>query len=54
MKVVFFGATKFSEEVLNHLLCNKISISALFTIPKEFSISYSQTKVKNIKTIKKL
>ena len=47
MKVVFFGATKFSEEVLTYLLLNKISIGALFTIPQEFSISYSQTKVKN-------
>lgn len=47
MKVVFFGATKFSEEVLTHLLVNKINIGALFTIPQEFNISYSQTKVKN-------
>jgi methionyl-tRNA formyltransferase len=47
MKVVFFGATKFSEELLTHLLNNKINVSALFTIPQEFGISYSDTKVKN-------
>ena len=47
MKVVFFGATKFSEEVLNHLIENDITPSCLFTIPQEFSISYSSTKVKN-------
>jgi methionyl-tRNA formyltransferase len=47
MRVVFFGATKFSEELLTHLLENNISPSCVFTIPKEFSISYSETKVKN-------
>ena len=47
MKVVFFGATKFSEEVLIHLIENGIIPSCLFTIPQEFSISYSSTKVKN-------
>ena len=47
MKVVFFGATKFSEEILIHLLNNKIDVCALFTIPQEFGISYRDTKVKN-------
>ena len=47
MKVIFFGATKFSEEVLTHLIENDITPSCLFTIPQEFSISYSSTKVKN-------
>ena len=47
MKVIFFGATKFSEDILTHLLNNKIDVAALFTIPQEFSISYSNTKVKN-------
>lgn len=47
MKVIFFGATKFSEGILTHLLNNKIDVAALFTIPHEFSISYSDTKVKN-------
>lgn len=47
MKVVFFGATKFSEEILLHLLQNGIAIDLLFTIPKEFSISYCSDKVTN-------
>lgn len=47
MKIVFFGATKFSEEVLLHLLKNGIIVNALFTIPQEFEISYSETKIKN-------
>jgi methionyl-tRNA formyltransferase len=47
MKVIFFGATKFSEDILTHLLNNKIDVSALFTIPEEFGISYSDAKVKN-------
>ncbi len=47
MKVVFLGATKFSEELLFHLIENKVIPRALFTIPREFDISYSQSKVKN-------
>ncbi len=47
MKIIFLGATKFSEDILNHILNNKIDVSALFTIPQEFGISYSNTKVKN-------
>lgn len=47
MRVVFFGATKFSEEILMHLLRNAVSVEAIFTIPEEFGISYSQTKVRN-------
>ncbi len=47
MKIIFFGATKFSEELLDHLLENNIKPICLFTIPEEFSISYSETKVKN-------
>lgn len=47
MKIVFFGATKFSEDILNHLIKNDMKPLCLFTIPKEFEISYSQTKVKN-------
>lgn len=47
MRVVFFGATKFSEDILTHLLDNRIDVCALFTIPKEFGISYSEEKVKN-------
>ncbi|MDO8998186.1 MAG: formyltransferase family protein [Bacteroidota bacterium] len=47
MKAIFFGATKFSEDILTHLLNNNIDVGALFTIPQEFGISYSDTKVKN-------
>jgi methionyl-tRNA formyltransferase len=47
MKIVFLGATDFSRELLLHLLDNNLSIARLFTIPEEFSISYSETKVKN-------
>jgi methionyl-tRNA formyltransferase len=47
MKIVFLGATKFSEDILLYLLENKISIDLLFTIPREFNISYSKEKVVN-------
>ena len=47
MNIIFFGATKFSEGVLTHLIENDITPKCLFTIPKEFSISYSESKVKN-------
>ncbi|MES2590525.1 MAG: methionyl-tRNA formyltransferase [Bacteroidota bacterium] len=47
MKLIFLGATQFSNEILSELLKNKFTVSAVFTIPKEFSISYSQEKVKN-------
>lgn len=47
MKVVFFGTTRFSEQVLRQLLENRIHISMLFTMKQEFSISYSDKKVKN-------
>lgn len=38
MKIVFLGCTKFSEELLNSLIDNNINISAIFTIPQEFTI----------------
>ena len=47
MKIVFLGATQFSRELLLHLLNNQIKPDRLFTIPQEFNISYSDTKVKN-------
>lgn len=47
MKIVFLGATAFSRELLGHLLENGIKPVQLFTIPEEFSISYSEGKVKN-------
>lgn len=47
MKIVFFGATKFSEDILKHLFKNKMIPSCIFTIPQEFNISYSKSTVKN-------
>jgi len=47
MKTVFLGSTKFSEELLLHLLNNRVSVDLLFTIPREFSISYSDKSVTN-------
>lgn len=48
MKVIFFGCTKYSEELLIHLLeLKNIEISAIFSIPEEFKISYSEKPVKN-------
>ena len=47
MKIIFFGATKFSEDILNDLLKKGFQISCIFTIPKNFNISYSKDKVKN-------
>jgi len=46
-KVVFLGSTKFSEEILIHLLKNDVSICAIFSIPKYFKISYSNDYVLN-------
>jgi len=47
MKIVFLGATNFSSELLKHLLDNALKIERVFTIPQEFSISYSDKKVRN-------
>ena len=47
MKIIFLGCTKFSKEILLYLLEKYINISAIFTIPEEFDISYSDKKVKN-------
>jgi methionyl-tRNA formyltransferase len=47
MKIIYLGATKFSFDILEHLYKSNIKIDALFTIPQEFNISYSDKKVKN-------
>lgn len=47
MKVVFMGATKFSEVLLRHLLDSGIDVRLILTIPEEFHISYSSEKVRN-------
>lgn len=47
LKIVYLGATSFSKEILTFLIENGINIEMIFTIPEEFGISYSDTKVKN-------
>lgn len=43
----FFGATNYSKELLLFLLEKNIKPKAIFSIPQEFNISYSDKKVKN-------
>jgi methionyl-tRNA formyltransferase len=47
MKVIFLGATNFSKEMLLSLIHGNVYISAIFSIPEEFYISYSKEKIKN-------
>jgi methionyl-tRNA formyltransferase len=48
MRVIFFGCTKYSEELLNHMLnLSNIKIEAIFSIPEHFKISYSDDTVLN-------
>lgn len=46
MKIVFLGCTKFSEKLLNSLISNGFDISAIFTIPQDFTVRGSE-KVRN-------
>lgn len=46
MKIVFFGASKFSEELLSTLYDNGFKIDALFTIEQDFTVRKGE-KVKN-------
>jgi len=46
MKIVFFGASQFSEDLLSTLYDNGFKIDALFTIDQEFTIRKGE-KVKN-------
>ncbi len=46
MKIVFLGCTKFSEELLQALVIHNFDISAIFTIPQEFTVRGNE-KVKN-------
>ena len=46
MKIVFLGCTKFSEELLQALVSHHFDISAIFTIPQEFTVRGNE-KVKN-------
>ena len=43
----FLGCTNFSKVLLQHLLESNYVPAAIFTIPEEFDISYSNGKVKN-------
>ena len=47
MRIIFFGCTKYSEQLLNGLIEMKQNIVGVFSIPEEFNISYSEEKVKN-------
>lgn len=47
IRIVFLGATRFSRAILEHLLKHGISVQMVFSIPREFNISYSGTKVTN-------
>lgn len=48
MKIVFFGCTKYSEKILQTLIkLDDLEISAIFSIPEFFHISYSKEKIKN-------
>jgi len=46
MKIVFLGCTKFSEELLQALVVHNFDVSAIFTIPQEFTVRGNE-KVKN-------
>lgn len=47
MRIVYLGCTKFSEEILLHLLDQEVEIVGIFTIPEYFKINYSPELVKN-------
>jgi len=47
LRFAFFGATNYSKELLLDLMKENFMPAAIFSIPKEFSISYSHKKVEN-------
>ena len=47
LKFAFLGATNYSKELLLFLINNDFFPKAIFSIPQEFKISYSEKKVKN-------
>ena len=47
LRFAFFGATNYSKELLLFLIEKKFIPKAIFAIPKEFSISYSEKKIVN-------
>ncbi len=46
-KIIFFGCTKFSEDILSFLIEEKHEVLAIFSIPETFQISYSEKELKN-------
>ena len=46
-RIIFFGCTKFSEDILCFLIKEKHQVLAIFSIPETFQISYSEKEVKN-------
>jgi len=47
LSFAFFGATNYSKELLLFLIENSFLPKVIFSIPQEFTISYSKEKVKN-------
>lgn len=47
LNYAFFGSTNYSKELLLFLIEKNLMPKAIFAIPQEFSISYSEKKVKN-------
>lgn len=48
MRVAFLGCTKYSEELFLNIIQNKeVEIAAIFSIPQQFKISYSESLVTN-------
>jgi len=48
MRVAFLGCTKYSEELFLHIIQNKeVEIAAVFSIPQQFKINYSESLVTN-------
>ena len=47
-RIIFFGCTSFSEQVLSFLLEHDwVEVASVFTIPEKFQISYNKEGVKN-------
>jgi methionyl-tRNA formyltransferase len=47
LSYIYLGCTSFSAALLQDLLENHLKPKAIFSIPEEFNISYSEEKVKN-------
>lgn len=47
LNIIFLGTTNFSKKLLDILITNGFIPKAIFSIPQEFNISYSDKKIKN-------